>query len=390
MTQSFDGIFNLFAVYQRKVERRLTGKITLRTRGRWRGTVLLSYVTHPFVISRDELTRSPHTNPWECLDIADILLERGFDVDIIDWTDTTFLPKKAYAAIIDVNHNLERLSPYLPKKCVRIFYITGAHWAYQNGAEMKRLEELKERRGVMLAARRQVAPSRNIEYADYATSLGNSFAKETYAFAGKPITQIPLLSTVTFPSPEHKSFDRIRKNFVWIGGGGAVHKGLDRVLECFAALPEYHLTVCGPVEADKDFYDFYKKELTELPNIQFVGRLDVRGTQFKDIVDNAVGLVYASCSEGQAGSVLVGLHAGLIPILTRESGVDAEPFGIRLATASVEEILEAVMAVSELPAEELKKRSVAAWEYARANHTRENFREKYSAFIDAILKERNL
>ena len=32
-----------------------------------------------------------------------------------------------------------------------------------------------------------------------------------------------------------------------------VHKGLDLVLEAFAGMPEYHLTVCGPVAKEKDF-----------------------------------------------------------------------------------------------------------------------------------------
>ena len=106
--------------------------------------------------------------------------------------------------MIDVNQNLERLAPFLDEKCVKIFYITGAHWLYQNEAEQKRLKELKERRGCMLEPRRQMNPSNNIEYADYATALGNGFAQDTFSYAKKDIVNIPLLSVAQFPSPERK------------------------------------------------------------------------------------------------------------------------------------------------------------------------------------------
>mgnify|MGYP001581106124 CR=1 FL=1 len=385
-----NSFFSLFNVYLRKIERKIRGLISLRPKSKTKGVILLSYVTHPFAITKEELLKSPHTNPWECLEIAGILLERGYAVDVIDWTNKLFTPKKKYKAIIDVMENLGRLAPYLQKECVKIFYITGAYWAYQNKAEQERLEELKKRRGISLKPERQVKSSNNIEYADYVSSLGNNFAKETYAFAKKPITSIPLLTTALFQTPENKNFKKIAKNFVWIGGGGAVHKGLDLVLEYFAIMPDYHLTVCGPVGVEKDFYDFYKKELLETPNIEFVGRVDVRGEKFKKIIDNSVGLIYPSCSEGQAGSVTVAVHAGLIPIATYQSGVDVESFGIKLEKVSTEEIKRAVELISSLSEKELRSRAIAAWKFANENFTRETFRKSYETFIDGIFKERNL
>ena len=117
--------------------------------------------------------------------------------------------------------------------------------------------------------------------------------------------------------------------------------------------------------AEKDFTECYKKELYETPNIKLMGRIDVRGEQFKKIVNDSVGLIYPSCSEGQTGGVITGLHAGLIPIITRQSGVDAEPFGIELKTASVEEITDAVKRIVALTDDELRSRSLAVWHYAQ-------------------------
>ena len=386
-----NSFFSAPRVYMRKLARKLFGVITIKPKnGARNGWALLSYVTHPLAITKKELVKSPHTNPWECLEIADILLERGYGVDVIDWTNATFTPKKNYAMVIDVNQNLERLTPLLPKNCVKIFYITGAHWSYQNNAELVRLEALKKRRGIEIKPCRQMAPSNNIEYADYATSLGNNFTKDTYAYARKPITQIPLLSTVTFPSPEKKNFNKVAKNFVWIGGGGAVHKGLDLVLECFKDMPDYNLTICGPVAAEKDFEKAYCKELYNTPNIKTVGRINIRAQQFLNIINTSVGLIYPSCSEGQSGAVITAMHAGLIPIISYESGVDVHDFGVILRKSSIDEIKKAIREIANLPKEELALRSKQTWQYARENHTREKFRNASAAFIEMIINNQKL
>ena len=385
-----DSFFSIISVYLRKIEYKLRGIISIRPTLNKKGHVLLSYVKHPFVITKKEFNQSSHTNLYECLIITEIFLERGFAVDIIDWTNKKFVPKKKYDIVIDIHSNLERLAPFLSQKCVKIFYATGAYWLYQNNAEQKRLDNLQKRRGCNLQPRRKLAPSKAIENADYAIALGNGFARETFNFSGKKIIDIPLFSIPTLPSPEHKDFDNIRKNFVWIGGGGAVHKGLDLVLECFAKMPDYKLTVCGPIGVEKDFVDCYKKELYKTPNIKYVGRIDVKGEFFKKITEESIGLIYPSCSEGQAGSVITALHAGLIPITTHQSGVNAEPFGVELKTPSVEEIINAIKYVSSLPETDLKLRSIAVWNYAQRYHTREQFKKSYASFIDVIIKERNI
>jgi glycosyltransferase involved in cell wall biosynthesis len=233
-------------------------------------------------------------------------------------------------------------------------------------------------------------PENAARVADYITTLGSEFAKDTYKDSGNQITRIPLLLPTTYPSPVDKDFDVIRKKYVFIGGGGAVHKGLDRVLECFASLPDFSLTVCGPFEHETDFVEAYRKELYETSNITFVGRIDIRGERFKEIINHSVGLVYPSCSEGQSGSVITALHAGLIPIVTYESGVDVEPYGIILSDASVESVRSAVTSLSALPKTELASRAESAWKEARNSHTYESFISSYGLFIDSIVKEQKL
>jgi len=358
--------------------------ITLTASNNSDKNVLLSYITHPFRNDPKSQDFTSHTNKWECWQIANTWLKYGYNVDIIDWDNNAFLPKKEYSIFIDIHSNMERLAPILGGDCKKILHITGAHWKFQNSAEMRRLSNLKSRRGIELKPRRQVTPSLGIEYADCATILGNAFTQSTFAYSGKPLYPIPLSTTVQFPYYE-KDFTKIKKNFLWFGSSGMVHKGLDLVLDAFSELPDFNLTVCGPVNQEPDFKKAYFKELYRSKNIRTLGFIDVRGAKFLEVIRNTNALIYPSCSEGQAGSVVTCLHAGLIPIVSYESGVNVDDFGIILNKCNVEEVVEAIEILLQKPTEELQRMSKSAWLYARTHHTQEKFAECYDAFVNHII-----
>ena len=361
--------------------------ITLTPHKSSKGDVLISYITNPFNLKEDDPTFYFHSNRWECKQIAKTWIKYGYNVDIIDWDNSTFLPKKDYSIFIDIHSNMERIAPFLGKNCKKIFHITGAHWRFHNNAENQRLLALKERKGITLQPRRQDPPSLGIENVDCATILGNAFTQGTFAYSKKPLYPIPLSTTVQFPFFKDKEFDKIRKNFLWFGSSGMVHKGLDLVLDTFSELPEYHLTVCGSVKQESDFLKAYHKQLYNTPNIRTLGFIDVRSDQFLNIVKENVALIFPSCSEGQSGSVITCLHAGLIPIISYESGVDIDNFGIILKTCSIDEIKNSIKTVSNLSEYELKTMSNKAWQYARKNYTREKFSECYDLFVNKMLTE---
>ena len=363
------------------------GVVKLRPKGALKGHVLFSYITLPFTVASKDAFDG-HTNLWECRDMAHAFLERGYAVDVIDWTNKTFTPKKRYTYFLDIHANMERVAPLLNKDCVKILHTTGAHFLFHNTAEYQRLLDVQKRRAKTLIPRRAVVPSYGIEHADVVTMLGNEFTEGTYAYAGKHIIRIPLSSTHTYPSPAEKNFERARKGFVWFGGSGMVHKGLDLVLEAFAHMPECQLTICGKVANEKDFVEAYKKELYETPNIRVAGLTDPGGDTYKDICTSAVALVYPSSSEGQSGAVITTMHAGLIPIISYQSGVDVEDFGSILTENTIEEIRRAVRAIASLPDEELRARSMKAWHYARGHHTREKFAAAYRSFVDMLEKSK--
>ena len=253
-------------------------------------------------------------------------------------------------------------------------------------AEYRRLEAMQERRGIVLPAQRTMLPNLAIEHADCGVVLGNEATISTYRYAKKPLYRVPISAPSVYVWQDDKDFTAVRKNFLWFGSHGFVHKGLDLVLEAFADMPDYHLTVCGPLNSDKPFQRAYHTELYETNNIHTVGWVDASGPEFAAIVRNCIGTVFASCSEGGGGGVVTCMHAGLIPIVTHEASVDVDPsHGVLLKTCSIEEIRAAVRNLSLLPSQQLSEMARKNWQLARARHTRETFAETYSRVIAEIM-----
>ncbi len=370
----------------RRIQFRLQGRVVhLRPKTTPKGRVLISYTTLPFLDTR-ERTLNAHSNRWECKQMAQEFLDRGYAVDVIDFDNTRFVPKYSYDFCIDNRFNLARLAPLLNSDCKKIYHATNAHWLHLNQAEYARLHDVQKRRGVTLMPRRSIAPCLGVESADIISSVCGKDANQSYDFAHKNIHLLPLSTTHQFESPRDKNFDQARNQFIWFGGAGAVHKGLDLVLEAFAAMPQFRLLVCGKF-GEPDFQAAYHTELYETPNIKSMGYIDPQSAKFEKIRNESLGIVYPSSSEGCATSVVVAMHAGLIPVVSRETGVETKEFGITLSQNTVEEIQKQVRLLATEPVERLQERATATQHYASTHHTRAQFAEAYRAFVDVVEKE---
>ncbi len=358
--------------------------ITLKPEKGCKGNVLLCYVIEPFLLKEGKSIPNTHTHFWESLQIARTFLNLGYCVDVISYKNKRFTPKKDYSFFVAARTNFQRIAQLLNGDCTKIVHLDSAHWLFNGSSEYRRCLDLQQRKGATLKSFRSVKPNWSIEYADYATILGNNFTVSTYNYSQKPIFPLPVPTYNVYPWPENKNYETCRNHFLWFGGKGLVHKGLDLVLEVFAEMPDYHLTVCGPIREEKDFENVYYKELYKIHNIHTVGWVNVSSYEFSKITNGCIGLIYPSCSEGQSGAVVTCLQAGLIPVISYESGVDVHDFGVILKDCSIDEIKNSIRMVSSLSARELKLMSRKAWEFARANHKREKFTEEFKKAITKI------
>ncbi|HZS12637.1 MAG TPA: hypothetical protein VFA38_10330, partial [Nitrospirales bacterium] len=352
--------------------------------------MLLSYIVDPF-LDPSKLVATNHTNYWEAVKIAESYLNLGFRVDVVAFGNRTFVPEKPYDVVIDSRHNLERWTPLVGPDCVRVFHIDTSHILFHNAAESQRLLALQQRRAVTLQPHRFERPNLGIEHADCATLLGNEATERTFRYAGKPMYRLPVPSAYRWPWPKDKDWAACRRRYLFLASAGMVHKGLDLVLEAFAARPEFELFVCAPVDPrplglhyrtaqphnvspdtnrfayagamyeEQDFRRAYARELYETPNIHTVGWVDVASPQFLDLVSSCAGIIHPSCSEGASTAVVTGMHAALIPILTYESGIDTGEFGFTLDPVSVEHLGDAVARLAALSPSLVEKRARAAW-----------------------------
>jgi hypothetical protein len=359
--------------------------VTLSPASEPKGRVLLAYILDPFLAKPGQPVSTNHTHHSESVLIAETWLKHGYSIDVIDYRNDKFIPREHYAFFVSARTNLEVIAKRLNSDCIKIAHLDTSHYTSNNHASYNRLLDLQRRRGLSLpGSARFVEPNRAIDNADYGVVLGNAVTAATYQYANKPLFTLNVPSTVDRALPGNKDFSVCRNHFLWFGSGGMVHKGLDITLEAFSGMPDMRLTICGPVAAEKEFERAYQAELYEISNIRTLGWVDVASAEFARIVNECVAIIYPSCAEGQAGSVIMCLRAGLLPIATCETGLDVHDFGWLLSDISVEGIRRSVRAVAAMPSTELESRSRRAWNYAAEYHGQEAYARRYAEIIATI------
>lgn len=379
--------------YRNKITNKFFGTAFLPHQGKRKGVVLLSFLTGPFTLTPKEYFTDPHSNNWVSFEIARLFTKHGYDVDIINWNNNNFIPKKKYVVCIDLHNKLKRLSTFLNKNCLKVMHTTGSYPQFQNEAEQKRINALNKRLGKNLVLRRTVPPTDNLQYADFILGYGNKTVRSTYPEFSEKIIPVPIPAMETYDFPDDKDFVSASKHFLWFGGGGAILKGLDLVVEAFASLPHLQLSIIGPAAYEKEFEEIYSKELS-LPNITRYGRPQVNNKGeimigeeniFK-ILNQCGAIVFLSASEGGSGAVVHAMQAGLYPIVTPQSGISEEAPSTVIENPSIESIKKVVEEFSNLPPEKIKELARETWLFAQEHHTKEAFTRAYENFIDTKLK----
>lgn len=363
-----------------------------------RGKVLFSYIPDVLKLNKNSSYFEGHSNKWESREIGRILSEMGFIVDGIDWSDQMFLPKENYDVIFDICYNLGRFSDYLAspgnsEKVVKILHCTGSDPFYQNNMEQKRIRDLIQRRNCQYEPKRFIVNPEGERYslkvADACSLIGNSHTLSTY-----PEEFRHKMSTVTVSASRLKK-QQIKKpeqfipdarQFLWFFGSGAVHKGLDLLLEVFASHPQYDLNIVGDVLSEEDFVKCYQKELLETPNVHYFGYLLPNSSKFKRIVANSFCFIAPTCSEAISTASATCLQIGLYPIISQDTGITLPSgCGIYLENSSIDEIRRAIQSTYEAKNDIIRAQISETQAYAIKNFSRTAFREQMQKFLTDIL-----
>jgi hypothetical protein len=141
--------------------------------------------------------------------------------------------------------------------------------------------------------------------------INSNIIRGIQAFRNTPIYNI---STYGIGSDITKKKNKIRKNFIWFGSQGAIHKGLNETMIAFQNILDVKLYVAGCAEIDFNALNPFK-------NVIYTGVLDVKSEKFTEIIDDCIGFVLPSASEGISTAAITCMYRGLIPIVTQETNV---------------------------------------------------------------------
>ena|GEM_PF-304117 len=365
--------------------RRRNLAIVKNTNTSFRKKALLSYIVHPFAIDRNSPRFNAHINIWRAVEIVKILNTLGYLVDVIDYRDKEFAPKDDYDLFLGHGGiNFEKIVGYLKPEATRVYFSTGSYWKFHNDRELERIKDFRLRRKVDYIPERLIPGNEEtaLRLADGVIAIGNHSTEATYAgFSPLMINNTVLHDPHRIPQTSVDTGKQ--KHFLFFAGEGNVHKGLDLLIEAFAGL-DLHLWICSPLSSE--FKSIYSSIFDQFSNIHPIGKVLSRSEEFHRVADRCGFVILPSCSEGQAHSVLECMQYGLIPVVSRESGIDVDDCGFIIESCTVDSIREIVEDLSSLPRGRLNTLSEFAVQETRDKYAEANFRNDLRVAISKVLR----
>lgn len=282
-------------------------------------TVLISYIINPYIGYN-----SWHPNSIEVKAIVSCFRNLGFSVVLCDYRNVIV---KNWQYDIRFGFGLALLPRKSCEKSKIIYYTTGLPSHIQNFNALNRLKEYRNKKivdmkGEVSGIRLADSDATVLSCADFVLGIGDDLTTRFYSdCSSAKIKHFPAVIDCTsnefsfFPK-----FDKEKINILWLGGKGAIHKGLDLIIEAISGCDNYFLHIAGPISKEEIFED-YSLSLKDL-NFHYYGLIDTNVVDFSfcDIV------ILPSCSEGMATSVLTAIWKyGCYPIVSKYSGFNNLP-----------------------------------------------------------------
>lgn len=354
-------------------------------------TVLVSHVPR---LLRKKFSNG-HSNSRELKLICDVFNSQNYNVDVYYYLDGREIDYNKYSLIFGFGEPL--INYYRQGGEARvIYYGTGMHVCYQNNKSLERISDvyIKKKKWLLDSGRIVAAAwSEQTSLVDGMILLGNGLTKCVYEkyYDGQiylinlPVSSDPIDST----NLKKKNWSEAKYNFLWWGGNGAIHKGLDLLLDVFKERRNLQLHVCGNINSEANFTKAYHEELYNKPNIHVHGRVHPSSLKAKNLLNNSAFMIFPTCSEGQSGSVVFSMSQGLIPITTRASGIEVSKIGIEINELSGEGVDLAVNKALSLDKSEIEQMSLKCITYVKNHNSVELYKNKLTEAIEQICMKEN-
>jgi hypothetical protein len=357
--------------------------------------VLISYITNPFFYQDKS-----HTNLDECYIAASIFKNLNYNVDIIDYDYNKKIDFKKYKILYGQGKIFYNKDIYEYPNVKKIIYATGCNANYSNNKTILRIKDFSNKHNkILIESSRYINSETSIPrlLSNLIIILGNEFVKKTYTYYDKKnINKYKNLNAFFYKNNsieiEEKDFVKSKNSFLWFGSSGAIHKGLDLLIDIFKERNDINLHICGLSETEKEFIDYYENELSNKSNIINHGFINIDSLEFIEIMNLCNFVIHPSVSEGGAPSVLTCMgNGGLIPIVSESSGLDIKQgYGLIIKELSKDKIENKINEALQMDIKKIKEISKIIKNETSKEYTIEKYKQNLKQIITNFIKENAL
>jgi hypothetical protein len=346
--------------------------------------VLISYITNCLNIDfqRDNIY---HTNIFEINQIIKKFIELDYCIDIVNCNDEeslNILNNKNYDLLFGLGKVFYEYSKN-NKNVYKVLYVTENHPDFSTLKEKERIDYFYKRHKVKVKMERsgQFFLKEYFDFADAMIIMGEEKLFEAYNSKKYVINPTGFINkNYKFQSRNYQSS---KKNFLWFGSRGAIHKGLDLLLDIFKDKKELNLHICGVVDKDEKQLKKYFGE-----NIYNHGMVNVSSDEFLEIINKCSFVILPSCSEAMSTSVLTCMLHSMLPIVLKGVGFDRlVDNAIYMDNYNLETIKNIVESVSNIDNDVLEKMHKKTYDFSCENFTLPVFDKNLKYIINDIDKK---
>jgi hypothetical protein len=348
--------------------------------------ILISYLCRLFEL--DTTLPIDRTHHFEINEMIRVFSRLGFCIDVIDCMELAQISKiknTKYDVIFGFGSVFYQMTQLCPD-AVSILYMTENHPSFSEREENKRKNYYYERH------RKKVKFTRSGTYYteqhlekiyDHIIVLGDAAPFSSLYETIYSIFPTGLINKKFTFLEKEKKHAVTRKHYLWLGSFGAIHKGLDLLLDVFTQEKELHLHICGLSPKDRKFLNFSPSS-----NIHEYGHINIQSDEFIKLVSQCTYIILPSCSEGFSTSIATGMLHGLIPVVMKNTGFDRlnnkafylEDFHLDYLTKKIHEY----SSWNEMNLSEMS-RDIYFW--SRDNFSTETYSTKFLEIMEAIFKK---
>jgi glycosyltransferase involved in cell wall biosynthesis len=350
--------------------------------------VLLSYISAAFI--NDKKINNHHTNFYTSYVFAETLHNLGYAVDVVNWTEKFTGDFIKYDAVIGLGETVEEALLYKNPATKVIFFATGCNPFFSNQVTVKRiLDFYTKHKKYLMESSRFVYKDWPLQHqaADWIILHGDTFARSTYRNENISNIKAPVFIKNQVTNKE-KDWTSKKNNYLWFGSTGAIHKGLDLLIDAFKHFEDVNLHICGNIESEKRFYEHYKDIIETNKHINYYGYIDIESEMFDSILLKCGFIIFPSASEGNSPSVITCMaNGGLIPIVTKSTDVNIADYGIEIKELSINSVTEAINLSKQFTTQEIINQSNKILEYTGKYHSFDYFKQDIKIQLLKILNQ---